>query len=133
MVEERECQIGEPGISKWEFHVDALCYNCHVKAFQEIEIHSADAAVRCTNCLAERHYTIHDVLPRGEKPRHSHGPSNQKFEEWHFVQPARCINCGVHADQLVAVNQLETSVKCSRCSFTRLYKFNMFSEPRSRR
>jgi len=118
---------------RWDLKKDTVCFNCHKGATQLIEITPVESLVTCTNCMAERHYTIHKVeVP--EKPGKFEGEAYRyQHQVWDFCYEAQCVNCGNCAKHEVNVDERRIRTVCPTCFFTRLYDFNMFSESRSRR
>lgn len=118
---------------RWDLEKDTVCFNCHKGATQLIEITPVETLITCTNCMAERHYTIHRV----EVPASPGAFEDERFRSshniWTFRFPDRCVNCGNCVDNEVNVDELRVRTLCPACFFTRVYEFNMFSESRSRR
>ena len=119
---------------RWDLEKDTPCFSCHTGAAQLIEITPVEALVTCTNCMAERHYTIHKVEVPEEKPGVFEDDQYRlQHNIWNFSYTDRCINCGNCVDHEVNVDERRIRTVCPTCFFTRLYDFNMFSESRSRR
>ncbi len=126
--------MGEPVAGRrWDIEKEAACFNCHKGATQLVEVGDSNATVTCTNCMAERHYTIHRVdLPEKKSVFEDNGFRNT-HDIWNFRYVDKCLNCGNCVENEVNVDERRIRTVCPACYFTRLYEFNMFSEPRSRR
>jgi hypothetical protein len=126
--------IGQPAMGhRWDIDKEAACFNCHKGAIQHIEITPAAAMIACTNCMAERHYTIHKVEVPEQRSRFEDERLRYKFDIWNFAYVGWCVNCGNCVENEVNVDEMNIRTVCPECYYTRLYEFNMFSEPRSRR
>jgi hypothetical protein len=119
--------------TRWDLEKDTVCFNCHKGAIQLIEITPGEALVTCTNCMAERHFTIHRVEVPEKPGKFEEEPYRLRHNIWNFVFKDRCINCGNCVDHEVNVDERRIRTICPACFYTRLYEFNMFSESRSRR
>ncbi len=126
MIEPAACR-------RWDIEKEAACFNCHKGATQLIEIGMSEAMVACTNCMAERRYTIHRVDVPEQKSSFESRNFAATHDIWDFRFLDQCINCGNCVENEVNVDERRIRTVCPACYFTRVYEFNMFSEPRSRR
>jgi transcription elongation factor Elf1 len=126
--------MGEPVEgSRWDLEKEAPCYKCHRGTIQLIEIGPAHATVTCAHCFTERHYTLHEINLPDERPPLEKDGYRRLHEVWDLKYTARCPNCGNCVENEVNVDEMKIRTVCPECYYTRLYEFNMFSEPRSRR
>jgi len=125
--------LGNPAVGRrWDIEKEAACYNCHKGATQLIEIGPSETVISCTNCMAERHYTIHCIeIPEKRKPFEN--GSSKPREVWKFRFVDNCANCGNCVENEVNVGELRVRTVCPACYYTRVYDFNMFSEAHARR
>ncbi len=126
--------MGEPVEgSRWDLVKEAPCYKCHRGTSQLIEIGPTNATVTCTHCFTKRHYTLHEIDLPDERPVFEKAGYRRLHDVWDMAYTARCPNCGNCADNEVNVDERRIRTFCPECYFTRLYEFNMYTEPRSRR
>lgn len=118
---------------RWDIEKEAVCYNCHKGSMHLIEISPIETVITCTNCMAERHYTMHKVEVPDRPGQFESEEFRQHYSIWNFRYTNRCPNCGNCVDNEVNVDELRVRTVCPECYFTRVYEFNMFSESRSRR
>lgn len=119
---------------RWDIEKDTVCFNCHKGVTQLIEITPVEAMITCTNCMAQRHYTIHKVeVPDTPPGVFEDEPFRLHHDIWNFRFTDKCINCGNCVANEVNVDEHRVRTVCPECYFTRVYEFNMFSESRSRR
>ncbi|HEY3273966.1 MAG TPA: hypothetical protein VGJ92_09400 [Methanocella sp.] len=119
--------------SRWDIEKEAPCYKCHRGTIQLIQIGPMNATVTCTHCFTERHYSIHNIDLPEKKPVFEEPDYRRAHDVWDMKYAAHCPNCGNCADNEVNVDERRIRTFCPECYFTRLYDFNMYTEPRSRR
>ena len=126
--------FGQPiAVRRWGIEHEAPCFHCHRGTVQLIEIGPEASAITCTNCGVERHYTIHRVdVPEKVVPFESRG-FRTTHDVWDLKYYDRCVNCGNCVDNEVNVDDRRIRTVCPACYYTRIYEFNMLSEPRSHR
>jgi DNA-directed RNA polymerase subunit RPC12/RpoP len=117
------------GIINWEFNKEAECFNCHKVSAQRVEIIPTETIVTCTNCGAERRYTIHGFFVAGKKADFEADRARRKYDLWKFIRNAKCANCLKQTEQEVTLDEFKSVVVCPSCLFTRIYKFNVYSIP----
>jgi hypothetical protein len=113
---------GEASMNKWEFKKDVTCFFCKKNATQLIEIFPVETIVTCTNCGAERHYTIHGTLLSGHKDLFT--GTKRKYDLWEFVKFDKCGYCGDKGENRVLVDEYKVGIICPSCTQTRIYNFN---------
>lgn len=126
--------MGKPAMGRrWDIEKEAACFNCHKGATQLIEISPTEAIITCTNCMAERHYTLHKIdIPEDRKPFESE-EFKRRYEIWNFKYVDSCPNCGNCVENEVNVDEFRVRTVCPACYYTRVYDFNMYSESHARR
>lgn len=125
--------MNEPGMVRWDFEKDALCFNCHKSAMQLIEIYPIETMVTCVNCFKERHYTVHRVYVADDREPFEDEDFRQRHDVWSFGITDRCLNCGNCVDNEVDVDEFRVRTICPICYYTRVYEFNMFAEGHAHR
>jgi NMD protein affecting ribosome stability and mRNA decay len=119
--------------SRWDIGLASPCYKCHRGTRQLIEIGPAHATVTCTHCFRERHYMLYSIDRPEQKPPFEDAGYARTHDVWDLTYRGRCPNCGKCADNEVNVDERRIRTFCPECYFTRLYEFNMYTEPRARR
>lgn len=83
----------------------------------------------CTNCGAERRYTIHGFFVAKKKPDFEADRASRKYDLWKFTRNAKCANCLEQTEQEVTLDEFKGAIICPSCLFTRIYKLNVYSIP----
>ncbi|HTX43534.1 MAG TPA: hypothetical protein VMC61_02305 [Methanocella sp.] len=112
----------------WDFDEEELCFNCRSEAVQRIKITHKELITQCTNCGAEAHYALYCTCEEPKKPEFIPTLVDREFGTWRFTHEARCPHCGRTTPNDVVVDVAMGMVVCDECSFTRLYRFDMFNK-----
>jgi transcription elongation factor Elf1 len=111
----------------WDFDEEELCFNCRAEAVQSIKVTDEELITLCTNCGAEAHYALYCSCDEPIKARLT-PPCSSEFGTWRFTREARCPRCWAEAPNEIAVDASGGIIVCQKCSFTRLYRFDMFNK-----
>lgn len=109
----------------WDFEKKAVCFNCKRDAVQKIKMLPVMANVACSNCGAERIYSIHGTF--GGTCDLETVPRKRKYDVWRFTKKARCPSCGNESEHDIFMDEFKSSAVCPACCFTHLYRFNVFT------